>query len=103
MNEILTAQFVYILILTLITFRVKKVNKNWGDLYWFLIIIDILYTLFAGWMIYEYSTFGKKVDPGAAFAWGMMFLLVPGILVFAALVAILVAKAMIYSMKIKDP
>jgi len=35
MNEFLTAQFVYILILMLITFRVKKVKKNWGDLYWF--------------------------------------------------------------------
>ena len=90
--EVLITQVIYIIILGLITYSVKKTGRNHGFLYWFIVSINILYGLSFGWLIYEYSSFGNNPDSGRVLSWVMFSVIVPGILVLASLVSFFASR-----------
>jgi hypothetical protein len=90
--EVLITQAIYIIILGLITYGVKKTGRKQGFLYWFIVSVNILYGLSFGWLFYEYSSFRNNPDSGRVFAWVMFSAIVPGILVFASLVSFFASR-----------
>ena len=92
LNVVLITQAIYIIILGLITYDVKKTGRKQGFLYWFTVSINILYGLSLGWLFYEYSTFGNNHDSGGVFAWVMFSVIVPGILVLASSIAFFASR-----------
>ena len=87
LNEVLLTQAIYMLILGLITYGVKKSGRKQGFLYWVTVSIDILYGLTFGWLFYEYSSFESNQDAGRIIAWSMYSAIIPGALVLTGLVS----------------
>ena len=48
--------------------------------------------LFFMWLIYEYFGLGAEPDPGSVFAWGMLSMIITGIIVFVALIVFVISR-----------
>jgi len=87
-GELIFVQLFYIIVLLLIITATHR-QKQKGIFYW---CIAGLYALVFIWLIYEYFGLGAKPDPGSVFAWGMLTMIIPGILVFIALVVFVISR-----------
>ena len=87
-GELVFVQIVYVIVLLLIIIATRRQKQN-GIFYW---CIAGLYALVFIWLIYEYFGLGTKPDPGSVFAWGMLSMIIPGILVFIALIVFIISR-----------
>jgi len=86
-GALIFVQAIYIIILLLIIWATRGQARK-SLFYW---CIFILYALILICLIYEYVSFGSKPDPGSVFAWGMLSMIIPGALVFLALVVFILS------------
>jgi hypothetical protein len=103
LKEVIITQVVYMSILGLITYSVKKIGRKQGFLYWFTVSIDILYGLSFGWLFYKYSALGNDPDLQKVFTWSVFSLIFPGILVFLASVVFIAVRLFQKRNKLTNP
>jgi hypothetical protein len=96
-------QVVYMSILGLITYRVKKTGRKQGFLYWFTLAIDLIYGLTFGWLLYKYSGLETYPESEELFAWTIFSLIFPGILVLLASVVFVVTRLIKKRNKLTNP
>ena len=90
-GELISVQVVYIAILSVIIIATLRLKRK-GTFYWF---IAGLYVLTLIWLIYEYIGFGAKPDSGSVFAWGMLSMIIPGILTLVALIVFITSRIVV--------
>lgn len=86
--ELIFIHIVYIIMLGLIIVATARLKRK-GIFYW---AIAGLYVLMLIWLIYEYVGLGAKPDPGGFFAWEMLAMIIPGLLILVALIVFIISR-----------
>jgi hypothetical protein len=88
LGELIFIQIICLTLLIIIIVATLKLGRK-GIFYW---IIAGLYTLTLIWLVFEYTNFGPKPDPGSVFVWGTLSMIIPSILVGMALVVFVISR-----------
>lgn len=87
-GELICVQLVYAVILFVIAFNAYKRREN-QKVY---LVSSGLYITVIVWLIFEYIRLGPHPDPGSAFAWGILSMVIPGVLVIITLLIFVISQ-----------